>query len=49
MMYIVYACAQKKQKIERSIEDQAIINTYGKKIDFINLKTLEIIIERLSN
>ena len=49
MMYIVYAGAQKKQKIERSIEDQAIINTYGKNIDFTDLKSLEPIIECLSN
>ena len=45
MMRIVYASALKKQKSERSIEDQAIINTYGKKINFINLKSLEPIIE----
>lgn len=45
MMRIVYASALKKQKSGRIIEDQAIINTYGKKINFINLKSLEPIIE----
>ena len=47
MMHMVYVCANKKSKSERNIEDQAIINTYGKNIDFTDLKSLEPIIEYL--
>lgn len=47
MMKLLYSKVTKIPETERNTEVRALIATYGKQVDFVNLDTLELLVKAL--